>query len=340
MIYMDTNGHDAVDAPSQSGRNSGDVPLWKIVRRWAFVVLFVAPIYALIVVLLLRSGFFKFSAPINDNQYKVLWTFVATALGTAATVIGLLLTQSHNRRTLAFQRDVENRKLLAEAEAERRQKLDTVVKGLELVSSSEGKYAVLARVAGSLAALVHLGHPVIAMRALSAAWRDGSVDLATAVWLINEVLEHGSPASQLEACRLLFRHAGTMCDKDDDHAGDFEWPEALNTTWPADVPKAGRFEILFAIVEVVLSREKRWWGRYRDGWAVVLLDEAMKKDPDPVLRDCACHLAGALIESYDDTQDIWLPWRDGHKDLTAIREDVRAHQGCGRTTEEDKTSGG
>lgn len=156
---------------------------WHVAFLFAFILL--CAVLALIVTLLVRSGFFRFGAPITNTQYKALWTFLASALGAAVALIGLTLTSSHDNRVLALQS-------VARREAEDRQKLQTVVQGLQLISTSEGEYEVSAQVAGSLAALVHLGHPVIAMRALRAAWSDGPVDVDTAVWLINEVLESGS----------------------------------------------------------------------------------------------------------------------------------------------------
>jgi hypothetical protein len=53
-------------------------------------------------------------------------------------------------------------------------------------------YPTKAAVAGAIAALIHLEHPVIAMRCLEAAWDDNAVDRGTAAWLISEVYEKGT----------------------------------------------------------------------------------------------------------------------------------------------------
>jgi hypothetical protein len=306
---------------------------WRISFFLAFILL--CAVLALIVILLIRSGFFKFGTPITDTQYKALWTFLASALGAAVTLIGLTLTRSHNARTLALQSDVANRTLIAERDAENRQKLQAAVEGLQLVSTNEGKYAVSAQVAGSLAALVHLGHPVIAMRALRAAWSDGPVDVDTAVWLINEVLDKGSRESQVEASSLLCEHAADLCDDRDGHEGEFSWPALLYAEWPTRPLRACRFEILFAIVRVVLSKARPWWG-YEYDWSLVLLDEAMERDPDPVLKNCARHLLRPLAESYaadfNRRSEVRLPWGDATKDLSAIERRASDPQGDGRTT--------
>jgi hypothetical protein len=311
----------------------------RLQAAFLFALVLLCTVLALIAILLIRSGFFNFAAPITNTQYKALWTFLASALGAAVTLIGLTLTHSHNARTLALQADVANRQSMAEQEVESRQKLETVVKGLQLISTAEGKYAVSAQVAGSLASLVHLRHPVVAMRALRAAWSDGQVDVGTAVWLINEVLVDGSPASQVEASALLCEHAADLCNSQKGRKGEVTWPSVLYTEWLTHPPRACRFEILFTIVRVVLSRDKAWWG-YNYDWAVVLLDEAMKKDPDPVLRDCACHLLRPVVESYASKsnvrKDIQLPWGDGVKKLPEIEKGVIDHQGVGRITAETR----
>jgi hypothetical protein len=274
---------------------------------WLVISLFALLMFGLIFVLLVRSGFFDIHKPINDSQYKTLWIFIGSALGTVATYIGILLTHSHNRASLE------------------RQNLETVVQGLKLISTRKGNYATKGRVAGSLAALVHLGHPVIAMRVLSTAWDDGAVDLATAVWLINEVLTTGSESSRFEASHLLCKHAADLCSTKTGAEGEFEWPRVLREKWPIDVPKSGRFELLFAIAGVLLSRDKTWWNN-DDDWALVLLDEAMRKDPDLLLQWCSSRLLRPVIDGYVipgyRRDDIRLRWRDGYKYLVDIQKDI------------------
>jgi hypothetical protein len=159
---------------------------------WAVLILIALPLYAIAVALVVRSQVFAFGrSSLSTGDVQALWAFIASGVTASLTLVGLLLTRSHNRRTLALQ-----------IEAERRLVLETVVKGLDLVAPTE-TYAPSAKIAGALAALVHLDHPVIAMRTLGAAWGDGVVDSASAVWLINEVFERGSKHSQLEAATLL-----------------------------------------------------------------------------------------------------------------------------------------
>jgi hypothetical protein len=126
--------------------------------------------YAISAAIVIKSGLFELQGnELTDAQYKALWAFIASGLGTAVTIFGLLFTRSHNQRTLAFQSDIENRKFTAEQEADKRNavlqedaakrlSLDTVVKGLELIVSIDGKYAPRAKIAGALVALASIFH--------------------------------------------------------------------------------------------------------------------------------------------------------------------------------------
>jgi|SRR5215211_1137088 len=178
---------------------------WRLAAPWlALVVLLLVPLYAVSTALVIRSGLFDpQDRSISDEEIKALWAFIAAGLATGGTVVGLLLTRSYNERTL------------------QQTTLDTVVKGLELLVNDDGSYARKAKIAGALAALVHLGHPVIAMRVLTAVWQEDAVDPGTACWLIGEVFKTGSMHSHNEAAKLLLRHAGELTY---DAKGEREWP--------------------------------------------------------------------------------------------------------------------
>jgi hypothetical protein len=224
----------------------------------ALAVLLVIPLYALAISFAIRSGIFKLNdKSISNEEFRALWAFIAAGVGTAATIIGFLLTKSHNDRTLAFQEDLEARKLASQKESDARLTLETVVRGLELMVVSDGTYAPKARIAGSLATLVHLGHPAIAMRALTIIWEEDRVDGGTACWLISEVLRTGSEVSKKEAAELLFLHAETLTREA--RPFYYDWPDVLIDNWLTDLPLEARLRILAAFVKVVLSQELSWW---------------------------------------------------------------------------------
>jgi hypothetical protein len=238
---------------------------------WGVLIVIVLPLFAITIALVLRSHVFALNGKaLSSEDVRALYAFMGSGIAAAVTLVGLLFTRSHNKRTLALQK-----------EAETRLALDTVVKSLDLVATSE-TYAPKAKIAGSLAALVHLNHPIIAMRTLGAAWMDKAIDVPSAIWLINEVFERGSDQSKLEAATLLDVHATELCT---DTRGIFFWPVSVEYTWPMEMRLAARLRLLRAIMTTLLSRSVVWWRNGgRAGWALTLLDEAVQHDPDESLR--------------------------------------------------------
>jgi hypothetical protein len=286
----------------------------------ALSVLLLLPLYVLSTAFAIRSGVLDLGKRnITADEYKAMWAFFASGLATAATIIGLLLTKSHNDRTLAFQSEIENRKLLAGEETDKRLALDSVVKGLELLVA-DGEYAPKARIAGALGALVHLDHPVIAMRALSAAWDEGAVDNATACWLIGEVLSGDSEQASREASILLRRHASKLPR---DTEGSSEWPLSIRYEWPLNVPADVRGRILLALADMLVSRDREWWG---DGyiWAIGLLDEAYRRETYGPAIDLAAKMLGILLAT--NREQGLIGFGNEYKDLKEINRTLSGHE--------------
>jgi hypothetical protein len=294
----------------------------------ALAVLLIIPLYALTISFAIRSGIFDFSdRDISNEEFRGLWAFIAAGIGTAATIIGVLLTKSHNERTLAFQEDLEARKLAAQKESDTRLALETVVRGLELLVVGDGTYAPKARIAGSLATLVHLGHPAIAMRTLAVVWEEDRVDVRTACWLISEVFRTGSEVSRNEAAILLLQHADSLTIKAQPNY--YAWPDVLVDEWLTDLPVEARLRILTAFVKVVLSQELPWWASR--WWFFAYLDEVVQRDPDPAVTDSAVQLLRAFFHAIPTPSGILISWQSGWKSLDEIKERAGKHVGAGRS---------
>jgi hypothetical protein len=267
---------------------SGLGKLW-----WGVLVFIVLPLYAITSALVLRSHVFSSNRTVlSSEDVRALWAFIGSGVGASVTLVGLLLARSHNERTLALQTEAERNRTAAAKEAEMRLALDTVVKGLDMVATS-GTYAPRAKIAGALAALVHLNHPIIAMRTLGAAWADGAVDVPSATWLINEVFELGSDQSQLEAAALLDIHATELCTST---PGIFFWPVSAEYMWPASMQLNARLRLFRAILTTLTSKPVEWWSDGgRAGWALSLLDEVVQNDSDEKMMAEAAIAAQTIL---------------------------------------------
>ncbi|SNX62311.1 hypothetical protein SAMN06272735_4082 [Streptomyces sp. TLI_55] len=244
----------------------------------AVALLVVAPLYLLAVTVAIRSNLFDFDkGALDAKDTKALWAFIGSGIAAAVTLTGLLVTANHNRQ------------------AERRLGLDTAVKGIALTHREDGSYAQKAVLAGALSTLVHLYHPVIAMRMLSATWREDAADTASAIWIIDEVLEDGTPESQIEAARLFYQHADQLCYAS---AGQYEFPAILEKKWPAKLPWDARLALLTGLPKFLTSKPKQWW---TDGhhWICPLLEAVIKDDNDKSLKAFAHDMLERLLSDVE-----------------------------------------
>jgi hypothetical protein len=179
-------------------------------------------------------------------------------------------------------------------QAEKRLAVDSAVSGLTLLSSADGaSYRPKGVVAGAVAALVHLDHPIIAMRALSACWTDEAIDVPSATWVISEVFESDSAQAKHEAAALLDAHAGELCG---DSPGVFSWPAAMEYHWPATAPLPAQIRLVRAVLRTLVSRDRRWWiDGGRQGWAAGLLYDALLSDTDDAIQLSAARALDILI---------------------------------------------
>lgn len=239
-----------------------------------------------------------------------MWSLVGVVVAAAVTLIGVLFTRAQGAR------------------AERRLALETTVNGLKLLMASDGtRYAPQGVVAGAIATLVHLKHPVIAMRALGGCWRDGAIDVASATWVISEVFDQGDPQAQLEAASMLDAHAATLCADD---PGALSWPAAIEFNWIPTAPLPARLRVIRAILRTLLSRSQQWWilgGR--QGWAVALLHEAMRTDPDQDVKQHAATALDTLLSPLQASNLSEIQSANGWVEVQEIRRHVDHVQGRG-----------
>ncbi len=287
---------------------------------WVVLFVFVVvPLYVVSAAFLWRAQLFDFRGPVTPNQFKSILAFLGASLAATATIMAALLTRSHNARTLSFQKSVEDQaRLTKEADSERLT-LDTVVRGLELLSA-DGGYAPQAKVAGALATLVHLGHPQIAMLALAAAWGDHKVDADTGCWLISQTLRLGDTRASVEASSLLLQHARDLPISD--QPGPLSWPDIFWLSWPLDLPLGARLSALQALGEAALSRPWAWWAGHVDNF-VEISRLAMTAETDNAVKHAAAGMFQVFTRQYAPTA-IWdAGWTSTPQPIVALQANAK-----------------
>jgi uncharacterized integral membrane protein len=282
-------------APKTAKRRHGALKRYRTLLRnhWPFVailVVVVLPMLWMSTSLAVRLRLFGFTGTPDPMALTAFLTFIGGGLAAAATLLGALLTKGHNDR--------ERRRL----------ELESVIRSLESMRpGSKG------RVAGVISATVLLGQPRVAIRVLEPLWQDGEVDPATATWILDEVLiaddehlsqlggEHLVDDLQIEAATLLLKHAerGELTNPAD-VKGSYYFPGHFMHRWHTELPDLAKQDLLLAMGEVLVSRDRDWWSSPGTipRWPTLVWMQCAETDPNPVIRASAAALLDALCGCY------------------------------------------
>ena len=287
-------------AESQPGASTIEIsPAWKDKTTWApYVILaiFTVPIYVLGASLAVRANLFDFSgeARVTPSDARAMWGFLGAAVAAAVSATGLLLARSHNLRTWTMQRGVEDAKVRADAAANSRLKLDTAVASISLIGEG-ANYATPAAVAGALTTLVHLEHPVIALRCLSAAWPNSRViDIDTATWLLVAAFDTGGDDAQEEAVTLARINVDAFAASVKESS--YSSPKFGHGTWSPTVNWNTRVDIIKFYVELLSKISVEQWGNN----TLVVLFDVMQREPDEVIQQVVALAVQELARLQDD----------------------------------------
>jgi hypothetical protein len=225
------------------------------------------------VTVLLRLGYEILTGPsLRGAALTAVWPFLAAVVAASVALAGAMFTREQAKRT------------------ERRLLLDTLISGLNLLTRGDGsEYAKPGVIAAAIEMLVVLEHPDMAMRVLAACFHDDAIDISTVMWLLSEILQTAGHPAQLEAAELLDAISGQLCHEP---AGSFSWPRSIEFRWIPQASFPARLHVLRAVLRTLISKDRLWWEQGgRQGWAVVLLHQAMKTDSNEAIQ---AHAAAAL----------------------------------------------
>lgn len=274
---------------------------WPARFAWiAIVILAVAPIYFLATIAAIRSGIFNLrTEKLTNEELKSILVFLASTIAGSITLIGILATAAHNRRTTELQEEAEKNRLQLAEDEDRRIRLESVVKGLELLTDQD--FAKRARVAGAISTIVHLGHTPIALSTLESAWLDGAIDPNSATWLIDQVLLDGRPADVSNAATILFQHAHDLTTLVGGGMVTY-LPEALQGHWDPKWPPRAKVTFVGTLVRVLLSQAPTRW-KYSSQIFRTLIKAT--EDEDEIARRTAAAVLGALVRTPDNLSPVF-----------------------------------
>lgn len=256
-------------------------------------ILVLAPLYLIAASLIVRSSLLNYrGGPLSSQQVAAVWAFVGTSFAAGVSLLGLLLTYLHNERTDVLAKDAEDRL-----------RLESVVKGIELIADGAA-YSTQAQVAGGLATVVLLGQVPVALAALRPAWKEDAVDPIIACWLIDRVVEEGSAGDIHTASAYLFERASVLV-QEADNGVVIVLPNCLEDNWDTNWPTTAKIQFIGALAGAHMAVRP---GAWKNG-NLVLLKSLVKavQDPDPYVATTAAKLLRAFAPAAAELEPISEP---------------------------------
>ncbi|HEX8193104.1 MAG TPA: hypothetical protein VF552_09405 [Allosphingosinicella sp.] len=237
---------------------------------------------------------------------------VGTLWTGAVTLTGIFLKDAVDRRTALYQ-----------AESERRLRMETALKAVELMSKAEAEGAPLqeSREAAILV-VASLNHLRLALTLARQFWQRGKISSAGFVHLVDECLESADAALQTEATYSLRMNAAKLV------AGPnhFDFPERQMLQWTGTLPRAAKENFLLALVGALVSQDRSYWERGIVNWVLYALYKVMLAEPELRFRCFAALVSRELCELLKSHpgDGIFPPDRDllTYEEIRKAAEDV------------------
>jgi hypothetical protein len=214
-------------------------------------------------------------------------------MAAVVTLLGGLFAASLTLVGVLLKHSVDNRNAALAKEAEARLRLEAAIRAVDLLATSSGDPAPVTRQAGALFTLSALGQLELALSLLEESWPRGGVSSSAAAHIIDSALVSDDPRHQVQAANMLRTNAALLPELD---ARGAHLPSSMCLAWPSTTQFAARTELLYALLECLLSRKSSWWFRDFVNFVVVELNLIRGRDPDDRIVSGASYALRALLD--------------------------------------------
>lgn len=235
---------------------------------------FLLVLYGGFVVLLWRLGVLDLDGKTDTEVLAAVLGLLGGLFAASLTFVGALLKHSVDVRTL---------RLTWETEA--RLRLETSIRAVQLLATSDGRTAPPTQQAGALFTLVRLGQLDLALPLLREIWPRGEISSSAAVSVVDEALRSGDEALQRNGAWIVAANAPRLRDE----RACWDFPESVSLRWTTDLHVYAREGLLEALIGALVSAAPTDWPRGCTNAFLVQFDAIRKVDDREHLR------AGAVL---------------------------------------------
>lgn len=227
---------------------------------------------------------------VNTNTEKTIVALVSLSGVVFTSVIGLigvLIKQSVDRRTF-----------LLNQQSEKRLRLETAVKIIDLNKTDENKIDSKETKEVSLFALVSLGQIELALNLTDNYWDKGSIHSSVAVKMINSALLENEVSLQQSAVYLLYNNY-TKLIYEKDNEGFYFFPDTMNMEWNTNVDYNARRGIMITLMTCFALKPLNFWNKSEQNRFIYTMFKILQEESNERLKLGAAYCLKRRLESVE-----------------------------------------
>lgn len=180
--------------------------------------------------------------------------FITSIIG----IMGTLIKQTFDKRTLAINEQAETRTKLENEQAEKRLRLETAIKIIELIKSDGNEFEAKETKEASLLALSSLGEIELALNLTENYWTSGLIDSKIAVKIINSALLIDTREIQVRASDILNDNYSNLIYLKDGK-GYYHFPETVYLKWNKQIDYNVRRVLMITLMKCLAEKPRLFW---------------------------------------------------------------------------------
>ena len=269
---------------------------------------FLLVLYGGFVILLWRLGILDVDGKTDTQVLAAVLGLLGGLFAASLTFVGVLLKHSVDVRTLRLS-----------WETEARLRLETSIRAVQLLATSDGKTAPPTQQAGALFTLVHLGQLELALPLLREIWSRGEISSSAAVSVLDHALCSDDEALQRGAAWILAANAPRLRDE----RACWDFPESVSLRWRNDLHVYAREGLVDALIGALVSVDPADWPRGCTNAFLVQFDAIRKAEDREHLRASAVIAMHLILNSHGYTGvDFDLIVSEGPMNTGPLREAI------------------
>lgn len=256
-------------------------PGWRL-KQSHFAIIAVAALFATIAIIVLVLSASRAEPASQFSITVAIIALIGTLWTGAITFVGLMLKESVDRRSALLQ-----------AESEKRLRMETALKAVELISRAEVEGAPIQESReAAIMVISSLNQNRLALGLGEQFWRTSKISTEAFVEIVNQCLNTDIDDLKSQCCNALMKNHQKL-------AGDpatIRFPFTYCWNWDGNLSITAKYDLLIALTRAMLDKPRDYWNIKVINGIAYCLYKMFVNDPDPRFNAAAAVLAINLCD--------------------------------------------